>query len=240
MVVGVCVRVHRPPACKPVAPPPPPLACSVSHGQIALRFPGAMCAGGDAAAAAATFTPAPWWSRTWHIDGLPGPRHARGIRHFTCLVGVYLEDVTIDFAGNLVVYPGGHALVEDHFREAGIEGVAERGNAAFPQLPLPPPVQLAARAGDVVVAHYCLPHSIAPNTSDRIRYAVYFRASSVALRADDFSPLLDIWAQVHSRRAPCCSAVVVDDDYAAAAAADACVAFILHASRLAGCIGCGC
>jgi hypothetical protein len=36
-------------------------------------------------------------------------------------------------------------------------------------------MQVCARAGDLVVAHYQLAHAIAPNSSANIRYVVYFR-----------------------------------------------------------------
>jgi len=35
--------------------------------------------------------------------------------------------------------------------------------------------QVTAKAGDVILAHFQLAHSIAPNTSPQIRYAIYFR-----------------------------------------------------------------
>jgi ectoine hydroxylase-related dioxygenase (phytanoyl-CoA dioxygenase family) len=40
------------------------------------------------------------------------------------------------------------------------------------------PVQVLAEAGDVLVAHSSLPHSVAPNVSSSIRYALYFRVNS--------------------------------------------------------------
>jgi hypothetical protein len=47
--------------------------------------------------------------------------------------------------------------------------------------------------GDVVLAHYSLAHSIAPNSGHDIRYMVYFR---INLRADELCdpvPMLNIW-----------------------------------------------
>jgi hypothetical protein len=40
------------------------------------------------------------------------------------------------------------------------------------------PLQIIAEAGDVLVAHSSLPHSVAPNISSSIRYALYFRVNS--------------------------------------------------------------
>lgn len=36
------------------------------------------------------------------------------------------------------------------------------------------------RAGDVIIANYCLAHNVAPNISPFIRYGIYFRISSSA------------------------------------------------------------
>ena len=83
----------------------------VTHGQIALRFPGDLCF-------PETLTPLPLWQRNWHIDGLFGHIASvkRGeIHHFTALVGVCLKDVEGDLAGNLVVFPRSHRLLNAHF-----------------------------------------------------------------------------------------------------------------------------
>ncbi len=42
------------------------------------------------------------------------------------------------------------------------------------------PLQIIAQAGDVLLAHSSLPHSVAPNTSSAVRYALYFRVNSTS------------------------------------------------------------
>jgi hypothetical protein len=75
------------------------------------------------------------------------------------------------------VYPRSHRVMERYFRENGFDAVRTGGLEALPRLPLARPIQVCAEPGDVVLAHYLLAHSIAPNTSPNIRYAVYFRVS---------------------------------------------------------------
>lgn len=53
------------------------------------------------------------------------------------------------------------------------------GAKRMPDVALPQPRQLTARAGDAVLAHYMLGHGIAENTSPDIRYTVYFRFTRV-------------------------------------------------------------
>ncbi len=150
----------------------------VEAGQIALRFPGLQ----DPPAA-----PVP------HIDGTHTPTNGvpKGeIRNFTMLLGVMLNDVSAPFSGNFTVWPGTHHLFEAYFRENGIEklvGGMPTGDR------LPQPVQLAGQAGDVVLCHYQLAHTAAPNVSPHTRYAIYFRLKHI--RHEVFRPetLTDIW-----------------------------------------------
>jgi hypothetical protein len=89
---------------------------------------------------------------------------------------------------------------------------------------LAPPHQIRGKAGDIIFAHYCMPHTVrrghatcglspylimliflatcgvccvqvAPNVSPNIRYAVYFRLSSVSHAPGTFrrEALTDIW-----------------------------------------------
>lgn len=166
----------------------------VHAGQIALRFPGAMCV--DEGGHVAT----PGWDLAWHIDGMPGalPHMKPGrLDTFTALVGVCLQDVTRDLQGNFIAYPGSHWLIQEHFRRQGTAEVEQRGEAALPKsLPLAEARQVHIRAGDVMVAHYNLAHSVAPNTSPHIRYMVYFRVHSRLRTVEEYSPLhlTDMWA----------------------------------------------
>jgi hypothetical protein len=127
-----------------------------TEGQIALRFPGA---GGAAVP---------------HIDGIsvPGNGVPPGtLYHFTALAGVFLSDVTEPDRGNFTVWPGSHAVMARHLRTHGVTAVVDR----FPDLTLPPPRPICARAGDGLLAHYLLAHGIAPNLGPHIRYAAFFR-----------------------------------------------------------------
>ena len=165
-------------------------------GQIALRFPGAMCVDD------VSFTPAPWAQSAWHIDGMTDPQQRwakRGtLGNFTCLVGVALRDVPAPMSGNLMCYPGSHRVLEAWFNQdpGALEAVADQGEAALPRfLPFEQPVQVCMKAGDVVVAHYQLAHSVAPNTSPDIRYVVYFRVHAKAHKPGEYRPeaIRSIW-----------------------------------------------
>ena len=81
--------------------------------------------------------------------------------------------------------PGSHWEMEEWFRgDSNLSDVLERGSKALPRAPqqwsapLQRPHQVKMRAGDLMVAHYSLAHSIAPNTGGTIRYMVYFRLCS--------------------------------------------------------------
>jgi len=56
---------------------------------------------------------------------------------------------------------------------------ASKGLDKLPGIYLPPPLQIRANAGDIIIAHYLLAHTIAPNCSGNIRYQVYFRVKSI-------------------------------------------------------------
>jgi hypothetical protein len=62
----------------------------------------------------------------------------------------------------------------------------------LPPLALDNPTELIAGAGDVVLSHYELPHSVAPNLSPNIRYAVYYRLAHRDVRRD-WSQFGDLW-----------------------------------------------
>jgi hypothetical protein len=120
------------------------------------------------------------------------------VQTFNALVGVYLQAVPEEFCGNLVVFPGSHSLVADATRQPSTMDLLRRegtfslrhhfahaahtpaGMAALHEkLPIiSKPLQIIAEAGDVLVAHSSLPHSVAPNISSAIRYALYFRVNS--------------------------------------------------------------
>jgi len=149
-----------------------------TSGQIALRFPSM-----DPARAAHP-----------HIDGMYSPTNGvpKGeIRNFTALVGVFLSDVLSDNAGNLSVWPGTHELNAEYFRREGPEALLN----GMPQVTLPALLQVKARAGDAILAHYTLSHGITGNDSPYIRYAIFFRLTHVDHDTMKWESMTDIWRE---------------------------------------------
>lgn len=155
--------------------------------QVAVRFPGP-----DALSE-------PMKPDTPHLDGIPNRANglpAGKVFPFSVLVGIYLSDLMAPDSGNFVVWPGSHRAIESHVRahpegwfDAEGFGPAPEG---LPALELGEPVQVVLRAGDVVLAHYQLAHSVAPNHSPHIRYAVYYRLAHRDINFD-WSQLRDMW-----------------------------------------------
>jgi hypothetical protein len=153
-------------------------------GQIALSFP--------------TSRPA---RAHPHLDGMYTPTNGvpRGeILSFTLLAGVMLSDVAAPSSGNLVVWPGTHALYQDYFRRRGPQSLLE----GMPDLPLGEPVPVTGRAGDAVLCHYQLAHAAGPNTSPHVRYAAYFRLEHVDHKRQRWECLTDIWREWPGIRPP--------------------------------------
>ncbi|HRW07534.1 MAG TPA: phytanoyl-CoA dioxygenase family protein [Caldilineaceae bacterium] len=151
----------------------------VGAGQIALRFP--------------TLQDPPGPPRP-HLDGMHAPNNgvpAGTIRNFTMLLGVALSDVTTTFAGNLAVWPGTHHLYEEYFREHGPLALLN----GMPPIDIPEPVQVMAKAGDIIMAHYQLAHGVTPNVSPHPRYAIYFRLHHVDHDAIGLDTMMDIWRE---------------------------------------------
>jgi Phytanoyl-CoA dioxygenase (PhyH) len=151
---------------------------TVRSGQIALAFPQADPAG----------PPCP------HLDGLHTPTNgvpAGEVRSFTLLAGIVLSDVAAAGAGNLTVWPGSHLLYETYFREQEPRSLLQ----GMPPVALPPPVEVTARAGDVVLCHYQLAHAVGANTSPHVRYAVYFRLKSRGHDGRRWECLTDLWKE---------------------------------------------
>lgn len=131
----------------------------VSEGQIAIR---------KAHNAPEQSPPTP------HIDGIPTEHNGvegTEIKSFTALIGVFLTEVSAEFAGNFTVWPGSHTRLQQHFAARGKAALTE----GMPNISLGEPVQLLCKPGDVVFCHYELAHGAAVNTSDRDRIAVFFR-----------------------------------------------------------------
>lgn len=154
-----------------------------SKAQIALRFP------------RHAQPPEPAQVLRPHVDGTYGPSNGvqQGqVAHFTLLCMVALSDVQAEFAGNFTVWPGSHHLYERYFQTHDVQQMVQ----GTPKLAhLPHPVQLQVRAGDVVLTHYQLGHTGAPNLSAAIRYAVFFRLYHEQHDADSLDILADIWRE---------------------------------------------
>jgi hypothetical protein len=178
---------------------PPPRPCF--GGQIALRPPGFSALPGvlSAIRASAKYMAPPAWERAWHIDGLHNPHSgvpAGQVHNFTLLLGILLTDLPEPLMGNLTVYPGGHLAMESHFRKEGLQAIIQRGQLGLPRsLPIGNPLQITGKAGDIVLVHYQMPHTVAPNLSSNMRYAVYFRFHAQAHTPQTFRPetFTDIW-----------------------------------------------
>jgi ectoine hydroxylase-related dioxygenase (phytanoyl-CoA dioxygenase family) len=146
--------------------------------QIALRFPQSP----------------PTTGPTPHIDGMYSPDNgvaAGTIFHFTALIGIFLSDVTRPDGGNLTVWPGSHQALTSYFKEHGPETLLQ----GWPPVSLEPPRPLTGRAGDVVLAHYCLAHGVTPNLGPDVRYAVYFRLFHQDHEAYGLRTLTDPWGE---------------------------------------------
>ena len=153
-------------------------------GQIALRFPSMQ-------------DPPP--KPGGHLDGMHSPHNGvpKGvIRNFTMLVGVYLSHVPQPYAGNFTVWPGTHHVYEKYFQEHGPESLLE----GMPPVELPEPHQIIGEPGDVIIAHYQIAHTAAPNVSPHTRYAIFFRLRHVD--HPDYRPeaMTDIWLEWEGMR----------------------------------------
>jgi hypothetical protein len=151
----------------------------VKSAQIALSFPAA----GDS-----TGVPPP------HLDGMYTPTNGvpRGsVLSFTMLAGVLLSDAVGPDAGNLVVWPGSHRVLERYFRERGPRSLLD----GMPDVDLGRPEPVLARAGDIVLCHYQLAHAAGANTSPHVRYAVYFRLERRGHDRLRWECLTDLWRE---------------------------------------------
>lgn len=151
----------------------------VTTGQIALSFPALKAPPGP---------PHP------HLDGMYTPENgvpAGSVLSFTMLAGIVLSHVDTPSAGNLVVWPGSHRVLERYFRERGPKSLL----AGMPDVDLGRPEPVLARAGDVVLSHYQLAHAAGPNTSPHIRYAVHFRLKARGHDDRRWECLTDVWRE---------------------------------------------
>ncbi|CAE7703756.1 unnamed protein product [Symbiodinium sp. CCMP2456] len=168
----------------------------VESGQIALRFPGDMCIKDSVDSDFQNFERI---RQGWHIDGTPSSfipgvtDHWGKITNFDALVGVLLSDTDANMSGELCCYPGSHMDLAGYFKQNGVDDVANKGAAGLPtgqktdSVLRKPPIHCNGKAGDVFLANYMVAHFIAPNTSQDIRYAVYFRIRGPSFDLDPFN-----------------------------------------------------
>jgi hypothetical protein len=109
-----------------------------------------------------------------HIDaGISEPTPGFVPNTFTVLAGVFVTDQLAEDSGNLWVWPGTHRMHAEYFQQRGVEMYC-----AYPDVELPEPEQVTARAGDLLLAHYLLGHNIGGNfASDTLRRMLYYRIS---------------------------------------------------------------
>ena len=147
--------------------------------QIALRFP-------------RPYTPQA--ASGPHMDGMHAPLNgvpSGQILSFTALLGIFLSDTPHDDMGNLKVWPGSHRQYEAYFREYGPEKLLE----GMPPVELAAPMQVKAKAGDAILCHYQIGHTVAPNFSPHVRYAIYFRLMAKGHKELGLHALSDIWQE---------------------------------------------
>ena len=153
----------------------------VKGGQIALRFPRKEAR-----------DEAPLPDLRPHVDGMPTPTNgvpAGVIGNFTALLACFLSDVPEPWSGNFVVWPGTHRQHAAYFRAHSPQDLLN----GMPKVERPPPQQITARKGDVVLAHYLLGHGVATNCAANPRYAVFFRLSSTDHVAPAWESMADEW-----------------------------------------------
>lgn len=153
----------------------------VSSAQIALRFPSApgVDAGGPHG----------------HLDGLGSGTNGmeKGVykRGFTMMAVLYLADVPEPYCGNFTVRPGSHRYFQDYFIKNGHDVLS----SGMPKVDLAmDPVQVTGQAGDLILTHYLLVHTAAPNISADIRYATIARLRHRSIeKASPDTSYYDIW-----------------------------------------------
>lgn len=126
------------------------------------------------------------------VDGKPG-----SITPFIALTGFFLNDIDDDNAGNFTVWPGTHRQFADYFEKYGADPDLKLG---IPPVELPRPVQIKAKAGDMIFAHYQLAHTAATNITRDVRYAVYIRMHHADRPKDSLDVLTDLWKYWHGMK----------------------------------------
>ncbi len=151
-------------------------------GQLALRFPREL--------GAPIGQPQP------HLDGIYSPDNGvpKGtIGSFSALIGVFLTDVNDDNAGNFAVWPGSHLKMQDYFRQHGTQIITDEGRN--PPIDQGEPLQIKAKAGDAILAHYQLFHGVVGNYAARPRFATFFRVKHPQHDENRLACLTDLWRE---------------------------------------------
>jgi hypothetical protein len=137
-----------------------------------------------------------------HIDGHgPGqdPPHS-----FTMLAAIFLTDQSGPSMGNLWVWPGSHLAHRRLFAERGPRALLATGGHPTlldPPPALPPPVEVTARRGDLMLAHFLLGHNKGPHTAPWVRRTVYLRLAVRGHAARWASTFVDPWLEYPPVRA---------------------------------------
>jgi len=109
----------------------------------------------------------------YHIDGMGENK----LCPFSLLCGVALSDQSRPNCGNLHVFPGAHLNPEvmAYYRDRIQDKEQSEGDPNKPNLGKS--VQVLLEPGDVVIAHQLLAHRAGINTSEHIRYQLFYRVS---------------------------------------------------------------
>merc|ERR1712032_133911 len=94
---------------------------------------------------------------------------------FSLLCGVALSDQMRPSSGNLNVFPGSHLNPQLHRYYLSTINDEVAGESDDKKPDLGEAVQVLLKPGDVVIAHQLLAHRIGENTSEHIRYQLYYR-----------------------------------------------------------------
>merc|ERR1712151_965134 len=94
---------------------------------------------------------------------------------FTLLCGVALSDQQHPNMGNLHVFPSSHLYepLQKYYQDLINDDNQNEGDNRKPNLG--DSVQVLLSPGDVVIAHQLLAHRVGVNTSEHIRYQLYYR-----------------------------------------------------------------
>jgi ectoine hydroxylase-related dioxygenase (phytanoyl-CoA dioxygenase family) len=82
--------------------------------------------------------------------------------------------------------------MESYFRENGIQELLD---GRMPKLDFGKPLQIKAKAGDAVIAHYQLLHGVTINIAPMPRYATFFRVTHPLHHENRLECLTNLWLE---------------------------------------------